>query len=159
MTREEFETKVRILRPELIGYACSMLKDYPEAEDVVQDTLLKLWSKKEILSNYKSFEALSFVILRRLILNKLRADGNKVSISEIQEKFDSFHHYEEDFCDEILEGLEALPTIEQAVMRMKHLEGMETEEIASLIGSNPGAVRTALSRARKKLRERFSSRS
>jgi RNA polymerase sigma-70 factor (ECF subfamily) len=57
--------------------------------------------------------------------------------------------------DELLELIETLPDLQQAILRMKHIEGMEVEEIARLTGSNPIAVRTNLSRARKKVREQF----
>lgn len=64
-----------------------------------------------------------------------------------------FKTYSDTIDPDIMEAIEALPKMEQAVLKMKHIEGMETEEIASLIGSNPGAVRTALSRARKRVRD------
>ena len=38
---------------------------------------------------------------------------------------------------------------------MKHVEGLEVEEIAELTGSTPGAVRVTLSRARKKVKELY----
>ena len=49
--------------------------------------------------------------------------------------------------------IDKLPDREQAVLRMKHIDGMEIAEIAELVGSNQIAVRTALSRARKKVRD------
>jgi RNA polymerase sigma-70 factor (ECF subfamily) len=57
--------------------------------------------------------------------------------------------------DELLALIETLPDLQQAILRMKHIEGMEVEEIARLTGSTPVAVRTNLSRARKKVREQF----
>ena len=62
---------------------------------------------------------------------------------------------DKELSDELSLALESLPDTEQAVLRMKHLEGMETEEIAGLIQSTPGAVRTALSRARRHIRELY----
>jgi RNA polymerase sigma-70 factor (ECF subfamily) len=61
----------------------------------------------------------------------------------------------EEKMNEILALIETLPGLQQAILRMKHIEGMEVEEIARLTGSNPVAVRTNLSRARKKVREQF----
>ena len=56
---------------------------------------------------------------------------------------------------EVLRVISTLPNLQQAVLRMKHIEGFEVEEIARLTGSTPIAVRTNLSRARKKVREQF----
>ena len=57
---------------------------------------------------------------------------------------------EEENMQEILEVIGTLPDLQQSILRMKHLEGFEVEEIARLTGSTPVAVRTNLSRARKK---------
>ena len=57
--------------------------------------------------------------------------------------------------EELLALIGTLPDLQQAILRMKHVEGFEVEEIARLTGSNPVAVRTNLSRARKKVREQF----
>ena len=46
-----------------------------------------------------------------------------------------------------------LPTVEQAVLRMRHIDGMEIEEIAAISSSTTGAVLTALSRARRRIRD------
>lgn len=62
---------------------------------------------------------------------------------------------EEENMKEILEVISTLPDLQQAILRMKHIEGFEVEEIARLTGSTPVAVRTNLSRARKKVKEQF----
>ena len=54
-----------------------------------------------------------------------------------------------------LEVIGTLPDLQQSILRMKHLEGFEVEEIARLTGSTPVAVRTNLSRARKRVKEQF----
>ena len=59
---------------------------------------------------------------------------------------------------ELLELIATLPDLQQAILRMKHIDGFEVEEIARLTGSTVIAVRTNLSRARKKVREQFMKR-
>ena len=61
----------------------------------------------------------------------------------------------EERMEELLALISTLPNFQQAILRMKHIEGFEVEEIARLTGSTPVAVRTNLSRARKKVREQF----
>ena len=61
----------------------------------------------------------------------------------------------EEKMQELMKLIHALPDLQQAVLRMKHIEGFEVEEIARLTGSTPIAVRTNLSRARKRVREQF----
>lgn len=62
---------------------------------------------------------------------------------------------ESEEMEEVLQAITTLPDLQQAVLRMKHIEGFEVEEIARLTGSTPIAVRTNLSRARKRIREQF----
>ena len=54
-----------------------------------------------------------------------------------------------------MQAIDMLPGVEQAVLRMRHIDGMEIEEIASISSSTPGAVRTALSRARRRVRQLY----
>ena len=57
--------------------------------------------------------------------------------------------------DELNALIKRLPDGQQIILRMKHIDGMETSEIAQMIGSTDGAVRVQLSRARNKVSELF----
>ena len=72
MDRKEFETLATRLRPRLIEMACRCLGNHDDADDVAQDTLLKLWSMKSRLDEYKSIDALAIVIGRHLCLDRLK---------------------------------------------------------------------------------------
>ena len=54
-----------------------------------------------------------------------------------------------------MELISQLPDVQQATLRMKHIDGMEVSEIASTIGSTENAVRVNLARARKKILSYF----
>ena len=62
---------------------------------------------------------------------------------------------EEENMQEILEVIGTLPVLQLSNLRMKHLYCFEEEEIDRLKGSTPVAVRTNLSRARKRVKEQF----
>ena len=47
--------------------------------------------------------------------------------------------------------IDSLPDVQQATLRMKHIDGMEVKEIAAMTGATVNAVRVNLSRARKKI--------
>ena len=51
--------------------------------------------------------------------------------------------------------IDRLPGLQQAVLRMKHLDGLEVEEISEITGTSPDAVRMNLSRARKWIKKEF----
>lgn len=51
--------------------------------------------------------------------------------------------------------LASLPSGQQAVLRMRHVDGMEISEIAAVTGSTPNAIRVTLSRARQNVKELY----
>jgi len=154
MTRSRFESEARRLRPVLLRVAVSITGNSDDAADVVQEAFLKLWFMRDRLVEYACVDAPARVIVRNLSLNVLRnrhsSDPDLTRLSDIP-----YEETDKELSDELALALESLPDTEQAVLRMKHLEGMETEEIAGLIQSTPGAVRTALSRARRHIRELY----
>ena len=160
MEQHKFEIEAKRMRPSILRLAMHYTEDEDEAEDVVQEVLLKLWFLRERLESYRSIDALAMVITRHLCLNRKRERHlEKVPLEEgrtiIGEDSPEWMIIQEERMDEILKLIAGLPDLQQAVLRMKHVEGFEVEEIARLTGSNPIAVRTNLSRARKKVREEF----
>lgn len=154
MTRSRFESEARRLRPVLLRAAVSITGNVEDAADVVQEAFLKLWFMRDRLVEYASVDAPARVIVRNLSLNVLRK--RHPSHSDIDLLSDiPYEETDKELSDKLSLALESLPDTEQAVLRMKHLEGMETDEIAGLIQSTPGAVRTALSRARRHIRELY----
>lgn len=99
-------------------------------------------------------------ITKHLCLNRLRVKDRMEGDDEMfrmasdqpapdtrLELRDSFH--------QVLRIMQRLPDLQQTVLWMKHVEGFEVEEIASLTGSSPEAVRMNLSRARKRVKDLF----
>ena len=58
----------------------------------------------------------------------------------------------------ILSVIEGLPPLQQTILRLRHMEGMELRDIAALTGSSEVAVRKALSRARQAVRLQYMKR-
>lgn len=160
MEQHKFEIEAKRMRPALLRMALRYLENPDEAEDVVQDALLKLWFLRDRLDQYRSVDALAIIIIKHLCINRLR--GIRIVKVELEQGISivggenpEMKLVEEENMQEILEVINTLPDLQQAILRMKHLEGFEVEEIARLMGSTPVAVRTNLSRARKKVREQF----
>ena len=163
MEKHVFEIEVQRMRPALLRMATHYTEDTDEAEDVVQETLLKLWFLRDRLSQYRNVEALAMVITKHLCINRKRGQHLvTVSLEEgltiVSEQNPERRLMDEERMQELLELIATLPDLQQSILKMKHIEGMEVEEIARLTGSTPIAVRTNLSRARKKVREQFMKR-
>ena len=164
MERKEFETIVPSLRDRIVSLVGRMVPSgagADMAEDVAQDTLLRLWARRDTLDSYRSIEALAMVMARNRTLDLLRAaqTGRLTSIDGIDSPDTHPNPHESLEADEaesrMRDILRSLHSAQQALIRMRHTEGMEIDEIAALTGSSPGAIRTALSRARRHIKDLF----
>jgi RNA polymerase sigma-70 factor (ECF subfamily) len=160
MEQKKFKQEVIPLRKQLFSYAQRLLNDAEDVEDIVQEIFLKLWLMRSELEQYNNILALSMQMTKHLCLNRLKVSHRQQEtlteftlISDVEtpdillEQKNSVEH--------VIRIIDQLPTLRQMILRMKHLDGFEVEEIAKLIGSTPEAVRMNLSRARKKVRDTF----
>jgi RNA polymerase sigma-70 factor (ECF subfamily) len=160
MDQKQFKQEVLPLRDELLFYAQRMLGDRDESEDIIQEVLLKLWNMREELSHYSNVAALSMTITKHLCVNRLKAlrrsDEDAENVTLASEAPTPYCRLEQkDSLENVMKIIGRLPGLQQAVLRMKHVEGYEVEEIAELTGSTPDAVRMNLSRARRRVKEIF----
>lgn len=139
-----------------------MTRDADLADDIAQDTLLRLWQLRDRLDAYRSVDALARVISRNLALDALRSRGATVSLSAVDMDFpDEAHRLPDaemisaELADEVDRVMARLAPAQQAVLRMRHTEGMEMDEIARVIGSTPANVRVLLCRARARVKSLF----
>lgn len=162
MTRIDFETLALSLRPMIVRTARGIVGNVEEAEDIAQDTLLKLWSIRDSLDRYKSVEALVTVIARNRAINSIRLSGRASSVPvEFLENSvaadlspeEQMLIQEEEKQDEAV--LAQLSESQRILIRLRHVEGYDNTTIATMLGSSEGAIRTALSRARRRVAELF----
>ena len=150
MTQEEFKEEAQRLRPRLMLTARRYLGD-DDAEDTVQDALLRLWQMVGELR--QPFDALAQRLTRNLCIDKVRRKKATVTLTANGETDEA------DDDDERIERMMAvvstLPDLQQTILRLRHLEGMEMNEIADLTGSSEVAIRKALSRARQAVRQKY----
>ena len=81
MELETFKITVLPLREKLINISWRMMEDRSDAEDIVQETFLKLWQIREKLDGYNSVEALAVQVAKNLALDKLKQHGRQGWIS------------------------------------------------------------------------------
>lgn len=159
MTTKEFEILARTLRPRILKTSRQIVGSDDDAEDIVQDTMLKLWELRDDLGEYRSVEALATIVAKRLSLNFIRRqhpsaldEAVQTADSEPTAEEQMILHQRNSYIDSVLSKL---PDSQQSLLRMRHIEGYDNAEIARVLGSNEGAVRTALCRARRRVAELF----
>ncbi len=152
MTTEEFQLEATSIRGKMISIACRYIADEEAAEDVVQDVMLKLWQMCDQLQS--PIAPLASVIVRNLCLDKNRRQHPSYSIpDDIADEHPE--NVEHQLVEKVMSLIDQLPDMQQLIMRLRHLEGMEYSEIARLTGSSEPAIRKALSRARLAIRKQY----
>jgi len=160
MQQEQFKQEVLPLRKKLLRYAQRMLDDVEEAEDVIQEVFLKLWIIRAKLQTYNSIIALSSRITKNICINHLRVrDRSQESLDDLvvidEDPEPDVRLEQKDSVEHVMRLIDCLPKLQQTILRMRHIDGFEIDEIAELTGSNVEAIRVNLSRARKNVREQF----
>mgnify|MGYP000859434916 CR=1 FL=1 len=160
MKLDTFKKKILPLREKLVNITFKLMQDREDAEDVVQETFLKLWAIRDELEQYNSVEALAVQIAKNKSLDRLKA--KRTERFDDSEKFTPSGELtpdkvveEHDAVEQIRRIMAGLPDLQQLIIRMKDIEGYEISEIAEITGTQAEAVRVNLSRARKKVREIF----
>jgi len=151
MTATEYQHEASRLRPLLQQEARHFLSDNDEAEDMVQDVLLKLWLMRDHVT--PPMDRLAKVLVRNRCIDRLRrqrptADIDTLPLAETSDDT-------QQSIDRMIAVIDTLPDLQQTILRLRHIEGMEMAEIALLIGSTPTAIRKALSRARMAVRDLY----
>jgi RNA polymerase sigma-70 factor (ECF subfamily) len=152
MTTETFKDEVQAMRPMLLGVARSFLGSDEEAEDVVQDALLRLWQlRDEPIRNVRGFAR---IVVRNLCLSKVRRKQVMVDIgkADIADETETTNNEQ---IDRMMALVDALPTMQQTVLCLRHMQDMSMADIANLIGTSEATVRQSLSRARRSILEQF----
>ncbi len=158
MTTAEFKIHVLPVKDKIFRLAKRILNDIEDAEDVIQEVFYKLWERKEEISGYRSIEAFAMTVTKNLCLDRIKAKGYRNEpIGEWNTPAD--HRSPEkivELKDEIgmVHALiSRLPEQSRIIIQLRDIEGMEFDEIAEIMQMKPNAVRVALSRARKSIKE------
>lgn len=162
MKELSFRNDILPLKNKLYRVALRITLDTAEAEDIVQDTLLRVWNKRESLGMVQSIEAFSLTICRNLAL-----DHNAKKETR-NEQLDSVAAHATDSSASPLEALEhedriqrvhrlfnALPEKQRTVMQLRDIEGHSYKEIAGIMGWSEDMVKVTLHRARQQLRAAY----
>ncbi len=137
-----------------------LLVSTEEAEDATQEVLVKLWNNNETLSRYSSVEAFAMTMTKNYCLDQLkskRASNLQIVHSNYTDSGASVQKQieDKDSWNWVEKIIETLPEQQRLIVQMRDVEEYEFSEIAQILDMNETAVRVALSRARKEIREQL----
>lgn len=153
MTSQLFENTVFSLKDEMYRFAKRFLQSSDEAEDLVQDLLIKFWQKKEELLEYSNLRSYILKCVKNDCLNRLKHHQVKMNFAEGQVYRSEQSEMDTNNLKEyILKYINELPEKQRMVIHLKDVEEYEVSEIAEIMEMEDNAVRVNLMRARHKVK-------
>ena len=164
MKKVSFRADVLPLKDMLFRVALRITLNRAEAEDVVQETLIKVWNRREQWDEIESMEAFTTTICRNLALDKLKrvdnqnqlldttdhdtADLSAAANPEVQAEAN-------DRIELVKRLMDQLPEKQRTCMQLRDIEGKAYKEIATVMGISEQQVKVNIFRARQTIKQKF----
>ena len=147
------------LAPRILGYAMRLLSDRAEAEDVTQETMLRLW---RVAPTWRTGEAKVSTWAYRVVTNlctdlrRARVRRPSVTLDDAPEVADGSRGVlatmiEADRMAALQNALGLLPERQRQAVVLRHIEGMANPEIAEILGIGVEAVESLTARGKRAL--------
>lgn len=163
MKKIDFRTDVLPLKNELYRLALRITLNPAEAEDIVQDTMIKIWNRREQWDEIESIEAFSLTICRNLALDRTkRADSQNALLDESHEPPDNSYTsnpeeqaMQRDRITLVRRLIDQLPEKQRSCMQLRDIEGKSYKEIAAVMNITEQQVKINIFRARQAIKQKF----
>ena len=163
MKKISFQNDVLPLKNKLFRLALRITLNREEAEDVVQDTMIKVWNARERLQELDSIEAYSLTIARNLSIDRIKKMDNQNDSLEEQttERLDetsstpSERMIQKDKLDIVRNIINELPEKQRSCLQLRDIEGKSYKEIADILSITEDQVKVNIFRARQTVKQRF----
>ncbi|MBQ4023156.1 MAG: RNA polymerase sigma factor [Prevotella sp.] len=157
-----FRNDILPLKNVLYRLALRITLQHEDAEDIVQDTLMKVWNKRDDWDQIDNIEAYALTITRHLALDKLkRADSRITSIdaTEVSESAQVNNPYnriiDSDRLQLVKKLMDELPEKQRSCMQLRDFEGKTYREIAAIMSISEEQVKVNIFRARQSVKQKF----
>ena len=162
MTRQEFEHTSEAIRKDLVGLAKRFLRatgSSEDGEDIAQEALLTLWQLDEKGYPIRDAKALAIKITKNICISRYRKRNLEtcpLTDDSIAGGFPAEERVEAADNTRVKKALyESLTGSQREYMTLKNDEGLSLDEIAGKTGKPKSSIKTAISNARKKMREQM----
>ena len=162
MKEISFLNDVLPLKNKLFRLALRITLNKEEAEDIVQDTLIKVWNSRDRWEEIDSIEAYSLTTARNLSLDRIKKMENQNGSLEDEktERPDtslnpSERMVQKDKLDIVKRMIDELPEKQRSCMQLRDIEGKAYKDIALILGITEEQVKVNIFRARQAIKQRF----
>jgi RNA polymerase sigma-70 factor (ECF subfamily) len=152
-------SKLLKCQEKLYRFAISLTKDIDEAKDLYQESMLKLWEKRNEWGKWENFEAYAMTTVRNTFLNQVQKQNRHpvLPISSVMEQgVENETEYKMNMSDlmykfELL--VSKLPEIQREVLYLREIEEMEYKEIAQILCISEVQVKVYIFRGRQRIKK------
>lgn len=160
MEASEFKAKFLPLSRRMYWAAWRLTENREEAEDLVQDVFLKLWTQRNELPDIQNAEAYCIKLVQRRFLDLRRSRHSETSLPQdisLLPSGEDLHREAElrDHAEQAKRLIEALPEQQRQVIILRDIEDKPYDDIAQETGLTQVNIRALISRARRTIREKF----
>ena len=161
MQEISFRNDILPLKDKLFRLALRIAFDRAEAEDVVQETLIRVWNKRDEWTKFGSIEAYCLTVAKNLAIDRSqKKEAQNVELTpEMEEEPDANSPYDRMVHDEkmriINRLVDELPEKQRLIMQLRDIEGESYKKIAALLNLTEEQVKVNLFRARQKVKQRY----
>jgi len=155
-----FDSICELYAGQLYHYCKRYTRSAEDAEEIVQDTFIKLWNKREEIKQEDTLRALLFVISKHKLISAYRARANHPVYEEYERctgvsSSDMADHGVEyaDFFDMFRKNLETLPRTQRDVISLSRFHDLSNREVAERLELSEQTVKNQLSIGLKSMRE------
>ena len=156
-----FRNDILPLKDKLFRLALRITLDRAEAEDVVQDTMIRVWNKRDEWQQFESVEAYCLIVAKNLAIDRSqKKDAQNVELTpEMAEEADTSGPYDRLVNNErmkiIHRLIDELPEKQRLIMQLRDIEGESYKDIAKVLQLTEEQVKVNLFRARQKVKQRY----
>lgn len=158
MNQSDFLEVILPFKDKVFRLAKRLLGSKEEAEDATQELIFKLWKNKNKIRDYKNVEAFAMTMTKNYCYDRLKSKQAKnltlvhSNYKENETTLDKKLEYR-DTVQQVHQLIEKLPENQKLIMQLRDIEQYSFDEICKILDMKSTAVRVALSRARKTVRE------
>lgn len=159
MLLKEFKETFFPLKDKLFRFARQFVHRDDEAADIVQDTFLKLWVKRNSFGEIRNHETFAMTMVKNASIDRLRKRKN-LRLDELKME-PEFKHTpldsltQSEAYEQILQAMKYLSEQQQMLLNLRDIEGYEYDEIAEISGLSINTIRVNISRARNTIKEKI----
>ena len=163
MKKISFRNDVLPLKNELFRLALRITLNRVEAEDVVQETMIKVWNRRDRWDELESIEAFCLTICRNIAIDKMRKMENlNQSLADEHDAPDQSYSsnpeeqaMQQDRIALIHRLIGQLPEKQRSAMQLRDFEGKSYKEIAAIMDISEEQVKINIFRARQAIRQKY----